>query len=488
MEREEQKRGLESPLIPVSDGNEVGLDNGVLRSEIVEEVKKQLYLAGPLVLVNLLQFCLQMISVMFVGHLGELALSGASMATSFASVTGFSLLRGMGSAIETLCGQSYGAKQYHQLGVHMQRAMLVLMLVSIPLTFIWAYTGGILVALGQDPEISAEAGLYARYMIPSIFAYGLLQCQVRFLQSQNVVVPMMISSGITTLLHILVCWVLVFKSGLGNKGAALANAFSYWINVLLLVIYIKFSPACKRTWTGFSKEALHGILKFLRLAIPSAGMMCLEIWSFEMVVLLSGLLPNPRLETSVLSISLNTCALFYMIPLGLSGATSTRVSNELGAGCAKAARLAVFVSLLIVITEGISVGSIMFLIRRWWGYCYSSEEEVVDYVATIMPLLATAYLIDGLQSVLSGAARGCGWQKIGAFVNLGAYYLVGFPSAILFAFIFHVGGKGLWFGIMCGLFVQMLLLLIITLRTNWEQEAKKAAERVYSSIIPTITV
>lgn len=72
-----------------NDGcNKGGLD----RKEIVEEVKKQVWLAGPLIGVTLLQFCLQLISVMFVGHLGELALSGASMATSFASVTGFSLL------------------------------------------------------------------------------------------------------------------------------------------------------------------------------------------------------------------------------------------------------------------------------------------------------------------------------------------------------------------------------------------------------------
>lgn len=38
-------------------------------------------------------------------------------------------------------------------------------------------------------------------------------------------------------------------------------------------------------------------------------------------------------------------------------------------------------------------------------------------------------------------ARGCGWQKIGAYVNLGSYYLIGIQSAILFAFVFHIGGK-----------------------------------------------
>jgi MATE family multidrug resistance protein len=179
----------------------------------------------------------------------------------------------MGSALDTFCGQSYGAKQYHMLGIHMQRAMVVLLLVCIPLALVWANAGHILVFLGQDPEISAAAGLYARFMIPCIFAYALLQCHVRFLKAQNNVVPMMISTGITTLAHILICWLLVFKSGLGNKGAALANAISYWINVLILILYVRISPSCKKTWNGFSKEAFHGIPKFLKLSIPSAIML-----------------------------------------------------------------------------------------------------------------------------------------------------------------------------------------------------------------------
>ncbi|KAK9278060.1 hypothetical protein L1049_027618 [Liquidambar formosana] len=491
MDREDQKSSsLNSPLIQIHEDNqsvsnkEGSIEKGIWRKEVVEEVKKQLWLAGPLISVSILQFCLQMISVMFVGHLGELALSGASMATSFASVTGFSLLLGMASALDTLCGQSYGAKQYHLLGIHMQRAMFILLLVSIPLAFIWANTGSILIALGQDPDISEEAELYARFMIPSLFAYGLLQCLVRFLQTQNIVFPMMISSGITTLLHLLVCWILVFKSGLGNRGAALANSISYWINVVLLALYVKFSSSCTKTWTGFSMEALHNIPTFLRLAIPSAVMVCLEMWSFEMMVLLSGLLPNPKLETSVLSISLNTAATVWMIPFGLSGAVSTRVSNELGAGNPQAARLAVCVVLVMAIVVGSLVGVVLILIRNIWGYAYSNETEVVTYIATMMPILAASNFLDGLQCVLSGIARGCGWQKIGAFVNLGSYYLVGLPSAVLLAFVFHIGGKGLWLGIICALIVQVASLSIVTMRTNWDQEAKKATERVYDSIIP----
>ena len=178
----------------------------------------------------------------------------------------------MGSALETLCGQAFGAKQYHMLGVHTQRAMLVLLGMSIPLSVIWFYTANILIAVGQNDEISKEAGTFNRWMIPSLFAYGLLQCLNRFLQTQNIVFPMMFCSGFTALFHILICWIMVFKSGLGSKGAALAIAISYWVNVFTLSLYVKFSPSCAKTWTGFSKEALQNIPFFLRLAIPSAVM------------------------------------------------------------------------------------------------------------------------------------------------------------------------------------------------------------------------
>ncbi|XP_022756538.1 protein DETOXIFICATION 16-like [Durio zibethinus] len=467
---EEQRACLESPL--VSQGNQFESQEGFSKDEILAEVKKQLLLSGPLVLVNFLIFALQAISVMFVGHLGNLALSGASMATSFASVTGFSLLRGMASALDTFCGQSYGAKQDHKLGIHLQRALIVLLLVSIPLAFIWANAGDILLFFGQDSEISAEAGQYARFMLPSIFGFAIQECHIRFLQTQNNVVPMMVISGFTTLLHILNCWILVFESGFGNKGAALANTFSYWINALLLVLYVRISPSCKKTWTGYSKEAFYGIPEFLRLSIPSAIMHSLEVWSFEMMVLLSGLLPNPKLETSVLAISLNTCATIYMIPLGLSAAVSTRASNELGAGRPRAAYLAVCVAVFMVATEGILAATIMILGRKFWGYSYSKDVQVVKYVGEMLLLIAASHFFDGIQSVLTGAARGSGWQKTGAWINLGADYLTGIPCSIILAFVSHLGGKGLWTGLMVALFVQTSSLAIVTLSTNWEQEVK----------------
>ncbi|KAM3215459.1 hypothetical protein ACQJBY_067465 [Aegilops geniculata] len=426
-------------------------------SLVVIEVKKQLYLAGPLIVGSLLQDVVQMISVMFVGHLGELALSSASIATSFAGVTGFSLLAGMSSSLDTLCGQAYGAKQHHLLGIYKQRAILV---------------------LTPDPEIAMEAGNYIWWMIPSLFVYGPLQCHVRFLQTQNMVLPVMLSSGVTALNHILVCWLLVYKLGLGNKGAALANTISYLTNVSILAIYIRLSPSCKSTWTGLSKEAFRDILGFLRLAVPSALMVCWEWWSFELLILASGFLPNPKLEASVLSISVNTISLVFRVPYGLSAAISTRVSNELGAGRPDAARLATQVIMVLGIVSSVSVAIAIILVRNLWGYAYSNDKEVVEYISRIMPIIAVAFLFDDMQCVLSGIVRGCGLQSIGSYVNLSAYYLVGIPAALCFAFVYHLGGVGLWMGITCALVVQTVLFMSITLCTNWDKQALKARDRV----------
>ncbi|KAK6235923.1 hypothetical protein SCA6_011260 [Theobroma cacao] len=108
-----------------------------------------------------------------------------------------------------------------------------------------------------------------------------------------------------------------------------------------------------------------------------------EVWSFEMMVLLSGLLPNPKLETSVLTIS-------------------TRASNELGAGRPRAAYLAVCVAVAMVATEGILAGIVMILGHKVWGYFYSKDEQVVKYVGEMLLLIAASHFVDGIQSVLTG--------------------------------------------------------------------------------------
>ncbi|GMH20312.1 hypothetical protein Nepgr_022153 [Nepenthes gracilis] len=453
---------------------------GRIKWEVIwQEVKNVSLIAGPMAAVVLSQYLLTVISTMMVGHLGELSLSSTALAISLASVSGFSFLLGMSSALETLCGQAYGAQQYWKLGTQTYTGILSLILVSIPLSALWIYMGKILTFIGQDPLISHEAGKFITYLLPALYAYAALQPLVRYFQSQSLIIPMLLCSWVILCLHVPLCWVLVFKSGLENLGAAVAIDISLWLNVIFLALVMKFSTVCAKTRSTLSMEVLLGIGEFFRFAVPSAAMICLEWWSFELMILLSGLLPNPELETSVLSICLTTIATLYAIPYGVGAAGSTRVSNELGAGNPEEARTATYAVLLIAITEATIVSTTLFIARRVLGYSFSNEKEVVDYVTNMAPLVCISIILDSIYGVLSGVARGCGWQHVGAVVNLGAFYLFGIPIAAVLGFWMQWRGRGIWIGIQLGASLQTALLSIITFCINWEKQATKARKRLF---------
>ncbi|KAK8913814.1 MATE efflux family protein 7 [Platanthera zijinensis] len=148
----------------------------------------------------------------------------------------------------------------------------------------------------------------------------------------------------------------------------------------------------------------------------------MEYWSFEAIVILSGLLPNPKLETSTMS-------------------SCTRVSNELGARNPRAAKLAIFIILVIGTVEAMLLGMTIILMRNTWGQLVSKDKEVISHMASVMPLVAVVQIIDAYQCVFAGIVRGCGWQNICTVINLGSFYGVGLPISVLLAFKFHMGGK-----------------------------------------------
>ncbi|TQD77790.1 hypothetical protein C1H46_036694 [Malus baccata] len=480
---------MEESLLLPKYGEERRSNTSILTwSSFFEEVKRLGCIAGPMVAVVLSQYLLQVISMMMVGHLGELALSSTAIAISLSGVTGFSLFLGMASALETLCGQAYGAEQYQKLGLQTYTAIFSLNLVCLPLSLIWIYMEKLLIFMGQDPVISREAGKFTIWLLPALFAYATLQPLIRYFQTQSLVIPMLISSCATLLFHIPLCWLLVFKSGLNNLGGALAISISYWVNVILLALYMKFSDACSKTRVPISVEIFHGIGEFFRFAIPSAIMICLEWWSFELLILLSGLLPNPALETSVLSVCLQTISTLYAIPYGFGAAASTRVSNELGAGNPQGARIATFAVMFLAVAETSIITTTLFACRNVFGYTFSNEKEVIDYVTTMAPLVCLSVTLDSFQGVLSGIARGTGWQHIGAYINLGAFYLCGIPVAATLAFWVQLRGRGLWIGIQVGAFVQTMMLSLVTSCTNWEKQNLGGKTKNISYLMTTILI
>ncbi|CAM8964837.1 unnamed protein product [Rhodiola kirilowii] len=446
-------------------------------NNFVMELKKSSSIAAPMVAVSALQYLLQVVSVIIVGHVSQASLAAVAIATALTNVTGFSLLSGLCGAMETLCGQAYGAKQYQELGTYTYSAMMTLILVCCPISISWIFIDKLLILIGQDPLISSQARDFSLWLIPGLFGGAILKPMTRYVQTQSLILPMLASSFVVLCIHVPLCWALVFKLELGNIGAAIAFSFATWLNVALLGCYINFSPSCAQTRARFSTNAVLGIGEFFRLAVPSAVMVCLKWWSCEVLVLLAGLLPNAKLETSVLSICLTISTLHFTIAYGFGVAASTRVSNELGAGDPGSARVAAWTTMFMVAVEATIASTGIFISRHRLGNIFNNEKEVINYVATMAPLISLAIIMDGIQAVISGIAKGSGWQHLGAYVNLGAFYLVGLPVGLVLGFFAKLRGKGFWIGLVSGTVIQASLLFLITICTNWSKQASIEMER-----------
>lgn len=209
---------------------------------------------------------------------------------------------GMGSAVETLCGQAYGAHKYDMLGIYMQRSVVLLMATGIPLMFIYIFSKQILLLLGESPEVASAAALFVYGLIPQIFAYAANFAIQKFLQAQSIVNPSAYISAAALVVHIFLTWLALYVFGWGLMGAALVLSLSWWIIVVAQFVYILTSDRCKSTWNGFSWMAFSGLWGFFKLSAASAVMLCLETWYMQVLVLISGWLPDPEIALDALAI------------------------------------------------------------------------------------------------------------------------------------------------------------------------------------------
>lgn len=179
---------------------------------------------------------------------------------------------GLVGALETLCGQAYGAKQYEKIGTYTYSAMASNIPICVLISILWIYIEKILISLGQDPDISRIAGSYAFWLIPALFGQAIVIPLTRFLLTQGLVLPLLYTAVTTLLFHVLVCWTLVFMFGLGSNGPAMATSVSFWFYAVMLSCYVRFSSSCEKTRGFVSENFVSCVKQFFQYGVPSAAM------------------------------------------------------------------------------------------------------------------------------------------------------------------------------------------------------------------------
>eukprot|EP00047_Mylnosiga_fluctuans_P017283 m.60206 g.60206 ORF g.60206 m.60206 type:complete len:579 (-) comp7013_c0_seq1:425-2161(-) len=205
-----------------------------------------LVLGLPSCLTYLVQFSLQFWSMLFVGHLGEGYLGAAALANMTANLTGFSVGLGLATALDTLCTQAYGAKNYMLTGLHCQRAMVILSLICFPLALIWSQTKLFLEMLGIPSEQAALSGSYTRILIIGMWPWFMFECYRRYLQAQRIMWPIALSAVIVSPCNLVLNVLLVKVADMGFHGAALSTALSNWLMMFALIFLSKYQARNRR--------------------------------------------------------------------------------------------------------------------------------------------------------------------------------------------------------------------------------------------------
>ncbi|CAM0956406.1 unnamed protein product [Alopecurus aequalis] len=450
-----------------------------LTEDAAKEAASILGLSLPMIMTGLILYVRPMISMLFLGRLGELALAGGSLAMGFANITGYSVLSGLASGMEPVCGQAVGAKNLPLVGTTMQRMVLFLLAVSVPVAFLWAQMEPLLLLCGQDAAVSAAAQRYILFCLPDLLFQSFLHPLRIYLRTQSINLPLTTCAMLAVAVHLPINYFLVSVLGLGVEGVALASAWTNLNLVLFLFAYVYVSGVHRDTG-GFSlsynlfKDDVAGWVRLGRLASESCASVCLEWWWYEIMILLCGLLANPEATVASMGVLIQTTSLLYIFPSSLSFGVSTRVSNELGANRPAAARAAATAGISLSLLQGVVSFLFAVAVRRVWARMFTSDEAILALTASVLPILGLCELGNCPQTTGCGVLRGSARPKDGARVNLGAFYGVGMPVALGLAFWAGMDFRGLWLGLLAAQAACVAVMFLVIGRTDWDRQAELA--------------
>uniref|UniRef100_A0A8D3ABB7 Multidrug and toxin extrusion protein n=1 Tax=Scophthalmus maximus TaxID=52904 RepID=A0A8D3ABB7_SCOMX len=436
-----------------------------------EELQQVLKLTGPLLLSRILNFFLPFVTTIMCGHIGNAELAGFALASAVINVTTTATGHGLALACDTLISQTFGSKNMKRVGVILQRSSLILLLFCLPCWAVLINSYNLLLLMHQEEEVARIAYLYVMLFLPAVPAMFLHQLLVAYLQNQGIILPQMYTAAAANIFNLGINYILIFSLDLGVIGSAIANSLSQIVICLLLYSYIRWKKLHQQTWGGWSTDCLQEWGSYMKLAIPSAFMVCFEWWIWEVGSLLAGLLGE--LDLAALHILDEIGTITYMFPLGVHAAACVRVGNALGAGDTSRAKVTCKVALVLAGVLAVFQGIVIAGCKSVVGHIFTSDDKIVAIVSENLSVYPFQQFFDGLLCVCSGILVGAGMQKIAALSNLVCYYCIGLPVGIALMFAAELRILGFFLGLFTCILLELGFFLVLIFKLNWEKVTQK---------------
>ena len=419
-------------------------------------------LAVPVVLSELGWMAQGVVDTIMFGRLGPVSIGAVAIGNAVfytPSLFGIGLLLGL----DTVVAQAYGRKDFDEChrwlaqGIYLATAITPVLMILVAIA---SFGFG---RVGITPEVATPAAQYLRMLDWSILPLLIYGASRRYLQGVGQVRVITLTYVAANLLNWAGNWVLIYGHwgfpAMGVRGSALSTVIA---RILMAASLVGFAWRYERQrghplflhWAG---PQLDRIRQLIRLGLPAAGQITLEVGAWNVATLSAGFLNPIALATH--QIAINYASITYMVPLGISAAAAVSVGHAVGAGDKARARRAGWLALGLG-TAFMVLGGIVFLVApRPLIELYTHDPRVLAVGPSLLWIAAAFQIFDGVQTVCTGALRGLGETRAPMVANFIGYWILGLPLGMFLCFVLKWGIYGMWIGLTLALIVISSILL-----------------------------
>ena len=429
------------------------------------ELAETLKLGVPIALTQLGQIAMMTTDLAMIGRLGAEAVAAAALAHTVLFVS-FTAGMGLVSAVAPLAAQAFGARDPHLIRRSLRVGLWAALFISLPLMALRFWAEQILLALGQTSATAHHAQEYLAGLVWTILPALWFMAIRGFMSAINRPEPVLWITLAAIPANALLVYLLLFGAfglpPLGLFGAGLGTSI---VNLCMFAAVVWFATYRR----PFRKYHVFGhfwhldwrlMWRLIVIGAPISISFLLEYGLFGAAGLLMGVLSTTALAAH--QIALQTAAILYMVPFGISMAATVRVGHAVGRGDAGAIRRAGYVATWLGIVLAAILTLAVILGRFGIAELFLGErtDATAALSATLLLVGSTFFIADAIQTVAAGALRGMNDTRIPLLFAILSYWLVGFACACWLGFWTSWGAVGIWIGLSIGTSVYAVLLVL----------------------------
>lgn len=404
--------------------------------------KRLLTLAVPIILQNLISSSLNLVDVMMVGQLGETTVAATGLANQIFFLF-FFLLFGISSGSGVFTAQLWGKGDIPSIRKVLGASLTMgiagslffgFLAVVIPATALSVYT--------KDQAVIDLGVKYLRIVGPSYILTAITYSYAATLRSTGNVRPPTMINALAIILKTLLNFLLINGNlgfpALGITGAAIATTIARSIECILLLAYtyISRAPTAATPRELFSYKGIF-LVNFLKVAFPVV--INESLWSLGISTYNSIYAHISTQSIAAVQIASTVENIAFAIFIGISDATGILIGNRIGAHEEEVAYTYARRSLILSTIGAILMGGAIYLLSPYILNIYNVSPEVRQYARSILIVMSTMLWIRvSNMTLIVGVLRSGGDTRFAMFVDGGGMWMIGVPSALLAAYVFHL--------------------------------------------------